>query len=99
MNAGLRNRFTVRGRDGEVFLVHNCTQAASADILRDALAKLVEDNWVPVGDTHDEIILEVTDAEEKAARAELAAVMLEVSEWTLGLPLACEISSGKVYGK
>lgn len=80
-------------------LAENATQAASADILRDALAKLVEDDWVPVGDTHDEIILEVTDAEEKAARAELAAVMLEVPEWAPGLPLACEISSGKVYGK
>lgn len=82
-----------------MFIVHNCTQAMSADILRDALAKLVQDEWIPAGHTHDEVILEVTEAEERSARAELAAVMLEVPEWAPGLPLACEITSGKVYSK
>lgn len=77
----------------------NATQAASADVLREALAKLVEDGWVPPGDTHDEIILEVSEAEEADARGELAAVMLEVPEWAPGLPLACELQSAKRYGK
>lgn len=80
-------------------LSENATQAMSADILRDALAKLVQDEWIPAGHTHDEVILEVTEAEERSARAELAAVMLEVPEWAPGLPLACEITSGKVYSK
>jgi DNA polymerase len=77
----------------------NATQAVAADVLRDAMAKLVEDGWVPPGHTHDEIILEVREAEGPDARIELAAVMLEVPEWAPGLPLACEVSSGRRYSK
>lgn len=80
-------------------LAENATQAASADVLREALAKLVEDGWVPPGHTHDEAVLEVREAEEADAKIELTAVMLEVPEWAPGLPLACEVSSGRRYSK
>ncbi len=80
-------------------LAENATQAAAADVLRETMVELVEDDWPVVGHTHDELLLEVRDDEVDATRAELELAMTHPKAWTSGLPLACEIWTGDRYRK
>lgn len=56
VNCGPRNRFTVRGRSGEVFLAHNCLQIASGAMYTDD-----QGNWVPVHDEKLEVLKSVVE--------------------------------------
>ncbi len=80
-------------------LAENVTQAASADILRTALVDLVDLDWPVVAHTHDEILLEVRDDEVADAEVELRRAMLHMPAWADGLPLDCEIWTGRRYKK
>jgi DNA polymerase len=82
-------------------LAENITQAESASLLRWSLRELVDAGWGEciAGHTHDEIILEVPDAEVAAAAEALEDVMTSGPSWARGLPLAAEIEHGVVYGK
>lgn len=80
-------------------LAENATQAAAADILRNALVDLVELNWPVVGHTHDELLLEVEHDEVEEATAQLRRAMLTAPDWAVGLPLNCELWTGARYRK
>lgn len=80
-------------------LAENATQAAAADILRGALVDLVEYDWPVVGHTHDELLLEVEKDEVVETMKVLGETMADVPTWATGLPLACEIWTGKRYRK
>lgn len=56
VNCGPRNRFTVRGRTGEVFLAHNCLQIASGAMYTDD-----KGTWVPVHDEKLEVLKSVVE--------------------------------------
>jgi len=99
MNAGPRHRFAIRGRDGRPFIVHNCTQAEAASALRYARRESYACDWYQIGDTHDELLWEVFEHEEKEAKAAMLDIMTNLPPSFAGLPLRAEISSGVVYGK
>lgn len=80
-------------------LAENATQAAAADILRGVLVELDELDWPVVGHTHDEVLLEVFDDEVDEATEMLTRAMKNVPDWAKGLPLNCEIWSGRRYRK
>jgi DNA polymerase len=73
----------------------NVTQAAAHDVLRGALRVL---DGV-VAHVHDEIVLEVPEAEAEEAKAMLERVMTTAPDWAAGLPLAVEAKIMRRYGK
>lgn len=80
-------------------MAENATQAAAADILRRALVELDDLGWPVVGHTHDELLLEVETDEVDEAEEQLRRAMLYVPDWAEGLPLNCELWTGRRYRK
>lgn len=77
-------------------LAENITQAACADLLRDALVVCEQEGLPVIGHVHDEIILESKDM---IAQAELKSIMESGPDWAEGLPLAAETKCGNRYSK
>jgi DNA polymerase len=73
----------------------NITQAVANDLLRYALRQLDD----VVLHIHDEIVLEVPEADAEAAAARLVKVMCEPPPWAAGLPLNAEVAIMERYGK
>jgi DNA polymerase len=73
----------------------NITQAIANDLLRYALRRLDD----VVLHIHDEIVLEVPEADAEAAAARLVQVMCEPPPWASGLPLNAEVAIMDRYGK
>jgi len=101
LNCGPRNRFTVFDSDGVPFLVHNCTQATAASILRQTLVRLdVEEKEAQIVlHTHDEVGGEVDETSAGAFAERLHETMVRGWDWTEGLPLAAEVSTSWYYTK
>jgi len=96
LNCGPRQRFVVRGHSGP-FIVHNCTQAFCASLLRTAVRHLDDAGWPVVMHTHDEVLVEVGEDEIEEAKAALQEAML-TNPWP-DLPLAAEPEYGYSYDK
>lgn len=73
----------------------NITQATANDLLRHALAQLEH----VVLHVHDEIVMEVPEAEADRAKAELQRVMCTPPAWAQGFPLKAEVKVMQQYGK
>ena len=73
----------------------NICQAAANDILRAALRR-VDGTVLHV---HDELVLEVPEAQAEEAAQELKRVMCEPPAWAEGLPLDAEVGVMRRYGK
>ena len=97
LNAGPRQRFTVRGVSGNAFIVHNCTQAIARDVLRDAMFRLENAGYEIVMHVHDEIVCEVD--EHFGSLKEFEAIMAEVPRWAKGFPIKVEGWEGDRYRK
>lgn len=82
-------------------LAENITQGEAASLLRWALRELDDAGWIAcmIGHTHDEVLLEVPDAEIADASAALKDIMESGPDWAAGLPLAADVEHGAVYGK
>lgn len=97
VNAGPRHRFTVRGRDGRLVIVSNCTQAVARDILADALQRLEAAGYPIVLTVHDEAVCE--PLEDHGSAEEMEEIMATLPAWALGLPVAVEGFSDVRYRK
>lgn len=100
LDVGLRKRFTVRGQNGEIMLVHNCenaVQATARDILRDAMVRLEARGYTIILTVHDEILCEEELGE--GTVEEVCALMAEVPTWAKGLPVRAEGWEGQRYRK
>jgi DNA polymerase len=73
----------------------NITQAIANDLLRYALRRLDD----VVLHIHDEIVLEVPEADAEAAAARLVQTMCTPPPWATGLPLNAEVAIMDRYGK
>jgi len=73
----------------------NITQAIANDLLRYALRQLDD----VVLHIHDEIVLEVPEADAEAAATRLVQVMCSPPPWASGLPLNAEVAIMDRYGK
>jgi len=72
----------------------NICQAAANDVLRATLRQVSA-----VLHVHDEVVLEVPDADAEAEMTRLQEVMRTPPEWAQGLPLDAEINVMERYGK
>ena len=77
----------------------NITQAVANDLLRHSLAALDGIGLNVVLHVHDEIVLEVADADVEPAQATLLRVMTDAPVWAQGLPLDAEVAVMQRYGK
>ena len=77
----------------------NITQAVANDLLRHALRQLDAEGLGVVLHVHDEIVLEVPEADADRAAARLVEIMCEPPEWAKGLPLNAEVATMVRYGK
>lgn len=88
LNAGPRNRFTIRTADGHPFIVSNCTQAIAADLLAQALVNMKDAALPVVLHVHDAVIAEVHKTVAEKRLPEFEACMLSQPSWIAGLPIA-----------
>jgi DNA polymerase len=96
---GPRSRFTVITAEGPV-IVHNCDQAMSRDCLARTIRAAVLDMGYDVPlHVHDEVVLEVPEAEAEEAAAWLGEFMSTPPAWAPTLPLSCKPSIMHRYGK
>ena len=77
----------------------NITQAIAGDLLREALIRVREWSDEVVLHVHDEIVMEVPEADAEDVYADLHDEMLVVPSWATGMPLACEGWIGDYYRK
>lgn len=85
VDVGHRHRFMIHTAYGPV-IVHNCTQALSADLTRDAFVK-ISARYPVVMLTHDEIMCEVPESEAKQCEAFMRETMERAPAWAKGLPV------------
>lgn len=97
INSGPLHRFTVRGKNGIPFIVHNCTQAVARDCLAEAMVNLDKAGYPIVMTVHDEVVLEVPFG--KGSADEISSIMGIVPAWATGLPLKAESFETMYYKK
>lgn len=78
-------------------LVENIVQAASRDILAEAMLRLEKEGFDIVCHVHDEVVLEVTDG--KSSVEEVNEIMAVNPVWTEGLPLKAAGFESPFYKK
>lgn len=79
-------------------LAENVTQAASRDIIAEAMPRIESAGYPIVTTVHDEVLTEVRDVHHYNA-ADLAARLATGPAWAKGLPLAAKGFEGYRYGK
>lgn len=77
----------------------NITQAIANDLLRWTLLRLEEEGLDVVLHVHDEVVLEVPEADAQSAADRLVGIMCKTPGWAYGLPLNAEVSTMTRYGK
>lgn len=87
----------VRGEKAP-FIVHNCDQAISADILGQGLQISTEMGFAPIMHVHDEIIT-LVDEDSPLTVQDLCKAMSVTPKWMPTLPLASEGYENKYYIK
>ena len=78
-------------------LVENIVQAASRDILAEAMLRLEKEGFDIVCHVHDEVVLEVPDG--KSSVEEVNEIMAVNPVWTEGLPLKAAGFESPFYKK
>jgi hypothetical protein len=96
-NVGPRSRFVVRG-DAGPFIVHNCVQGIARCVVGEQMLKIAKRYKVALT-VHDSVVACVPDPQVQAAYDYMENVMRWVPEWAEGLPVDCEIGTGKSYGE
>ena len=79
-------------------LAENITQAASRDVIGDAMPEIEAHAYEIVLTVHDEIVTEAPDDDDFSAD-NLAGLMARNPPWATGLPLAAKGFEGARYGK
>lgn len=97
-----RHGLTFRRARGVIALyggrfAENVTQAAAADLLREAIVRLVDGGYCVVSHSHDEIVVECDRVDIAKTKAALQDAMTFNRDWATGLPLAVDISERWYY--
>lgn len=101
VDAGPLRRFTVRGSDGEPFIVHNCeniVQALARIIVMWQMLQ-VDKKYRIVMTTHDEAVACVKKAQAETAMRHMSAAFKTPLPWCLDLPLNSEGGYATNYSK
>lgn len=78
-------------------LTENAVQAASRDLLRDALIRLEEHGYEPCMHVHDEAVADLPDG--VGSKDEMKTLMAVCPAWAAGLPMAADGWEGTRYRK
>lgn len=92
----------VQGRRYSFFggkLVENLTSATARDVLGDILVRLDEAGYRVVMHVHDEVVVEVPEAQMELAARHIHGIMTTTPVWLAGLPLAAETIISRYYTK
>ena len=73
------------------------TQSLARDIMAEHTMNIAK-KYTVAGLVHDEVICIVPDEQVEEAKAFITQVMRTPPSWANGLPLDCEVGSGKRYG-
>jgi DNA polymerase bacteriophage-type len=97
-----RHGLTFRRARGVIALyggrfAENITQAAAADLLREAIVRLVEQGLMVVSHSHDEIVVECDRSDVARVKAAMREAMVFDRPWAEGLPLAVDMSERWYY--
>jgi hypothetical protein len=98
LNAGPNHRFTVIGDDGRYFIASNCTCAIEADLLCLALEHMERENVGVNLHVHDSIAAEVDEDDVDRVMPIFKAAMVEMPNWTHGLPIAADVDASARFG-
>jgi len=101
VNAGPLRRFTVRGDDGQPFIVHNCeniVQALARIIVAWQMLQISKKHRV-VMTTHDEVVAMPKTAQAEACIKFMAKWMSTAPAWCSDIPLNCEGGFAANYSK
>jgi DNA polymerase len=79
-------------------LIENIDQAASRDLLADALIRCREEQLPVVLHVYDEIVIEV-DEDDDESGARLKQIMCDPPKWAGGLPVHAKLDSHRRYTK
>jgi DNA polymerase bacteriophage-type len=74
-------------------------QATARDVMLAALLNCEDMGLNPVLTVHDEVVCEVEVETVEAAAHRVRVCMLDLPDWTAGLPVAAETSAGRRYLK
>jgi len=80
-------------------ITENLVQAIARDVLAEAILRLEALGRRVVMHVHDEVIIQVPEAEAEAALADVKRELSRTPEWAEGLPVACEAGIARRYGK
>jgi DNA polymerase len=97
-NCGPRNRFCVCD-DGELRIVHNCVQGIARDCLVESMKRVARKYPNICMHVHDEMIVEVPEAEAEEALKYICDCMAEPIPWAQGLLLRGDGYITKYYRK
>jgi DNA polymerase bacteriophage-type len=75
----------------------NVTQAAAADLLREAIVRLVEQGFRVVAHSHDEIVVECERSDVARVEAAMHEAMTFDRPWAEGLPLSIDVTTRWYY--
>jgi DNA polymerase len=75
----------------------NVTQAAAADLQREAITGMVRQGLMVVSHSHDEIVVECDRADSARVAVVMEAEMTRSRPWAEGLPLAVDIAERWYY--
>jgi DNA polymerase len=75
----------------------NITQAAAADLLREAIVRLVDQEFAVVSHSHDEIVVECARRDVERTMTAMQEAMVFDRPWAAGLPLAIDMTERWYY--
>jgi DNA polymerase len=97
-----RHGLTFRRAHGIVALyggrfAENITQAAAADLLREAIVRLVDEGFAVISHSHDEIVVECERRDIERTMTAMKEAMVFDRPWAAGLPLAVDMTERWFY--
>jgi len=92
-----RGRATMRDKVYGAKVFQRTTQSLARDIMAEHTMNIAK-KYTVAGLVHDEVICIVPDEQVEEAKAFITQVMRTPPSWANGLPLDCEVGSGKRYG-
>ncbi len=90
---------TVRHETYGPKICENIDQASCRDLLAFAMLRLAKEGYAIPLHVHDEIVLEVPEAQAEQARVVMKQIMCEAPEWCPRMPVAAEPLIARRYGK
>lgn len=93
---------TVQGRQGKLYggkLCENIVQALARDIFCHHMLEIARAGYAIRLHVHDEVVVEVKEAEAEAAAREINRIMSTAPDWVQTLPLAAETFISDCYTK